>query len=614
MTRPSGVSGHRYPPNSLFSPVGFIDAFKRWRLARKGLSSGKKRRVQNDDAVSLSLDRSAVVRFSLYLAFCVSSGVMVMGSLSGGAGAGTQSLTAGLYGFFLAVSAVTVVELNHRRVAERNKRVILLLGGLLVHLALIRGFFWISSSNDLSPEVGFLLTPFVVAPMVHAVLLGAKAGVFSAVYASLLGALLLGIPYVPVAGLDGSELAASYDTTFIFLSVSLLSGLVTAVSLRSTRKRVQLLRAGVYAGVCALLLAIVFGVASVGPGTMADWRVFGLSAAAALGMGIGTALLVSGFLPVLEGIFTLTTDISWLELSDLNHRLLRRMQLEAPGTFHHSLVVASLAETAAEAVGANASLCRVCSYFHDVGKLNKPEYFIENQHDGAENPHDSLTPTMSALIIVAHVKDGVDLAIKNHLNPRVIDVIREHHGDSLVTYFYRRAQEQKLSEIDKVEKKLENPEDLPKIDQKNFRYPGPRPRSKESGIISLADAVESASRSLKKPTPAKIRTLVEDIVDARICDGQLDNCELTMRDLSLVQASFCKTLRSMLHSRIDYPKEKKEPKSDVGKETSGERKSSNGNESKNRSDGEQLKEEKKSVTADASAEVPEAARVGKVES
>jgi len=497
--------------------------------------------------MSVSLDRSIWVRFSLYLTFSVSAAVIVMRALAAGE-EGVIPLSGSLFAFCLSLSAVTVIELNHRKITERNGRVVLLLGGMLAQLALIRAMNWVEASNHLPLEVGFLLTPFVLAPMVHAVLLGGPAGVFSAVYVSLLGTLL-----VPDEGKT------------LFLAVSLLSGLVSALTLRKTRRRSQLLRAGFYAGLTAFLLASLFGVVRLGAGTMEDWRMIGLAAGAALGMGIATALLVSGFLPVLEGIFELTTDISWLELGDLNHRLLRRMQLEAPGTFHHSLVVASLSESAAEAVGANASLCRVCAYFHDVGKLNKPEYFIENQGDGVENPHDTLTPTMSALIIVAHVKDGVDLALKNHLNPRVIDVIREHHGDSLVGYFYRKAQEQKRDEMEKVEKKLENPEDLPKIDQKNFRYPGPRPRSRESGIISLADAIESASRTLKKPTPAKIRALVEDLVEKRICDGQLDDCELTMRDLALVKNQFCKTLRSMLHSRIDYPTDDKGTKSDAGR-------------------------------------------------
>ena len=296
--------------------------------------------------------------------------------------------------------------------------------------------------------------------------------------------------------------------------------------------------------------------ACFGPDAMDHLQVLGTGSAAAFGTAVLTALLISGLLPIFEGAFHLTTDISWLELSDLNHKLLRQMQLEAPGTFHHSLVVAALAEAAAEKIGANAPMCRVCSYFHDVGKLKKPGYFIENQHDGAENPHDTLTPTMSSLIIIAHVKDGVDLAVKHKLNPRIIDVIQEHHGDSLVYFFYRRAQEQKKTrDWKKSTAASKIPRTCRSIDEKNFRYPGPRPSTRESGIIALADTVESASRSLKKPTPAKIRAMVDDLVRAKIHDGQLDDCPLTLRELAIVKESFSTTLRSMLHSRIDYPKD-----------------------------------------------------------
>ena len=261
-------------------------------------------------------------------------------------------------------------------------------------------------------------------------------------------------------------------------------------------------------------------------------------------------------------MFGLTTEISWLELSDLNHPLLRQMQLEAPGTFHHSLIVASLAESAAEAIGANAIMSRVCAYFHDIGKLNKPEYFIENQ--GGVNPHDELTPTMSALIIVAHVKDGVDLAIKNKLNPRILEVIQEHHGDSLVYFFYRKAQERLQKEQASQDSGASSSDDLPNVDEKSFRYPGPIPQSRESGIISLADAIESASRTMSKPSPARIKGLVDEIVFKRLRDGQLDACGLTMSEMTKIREVFSKTLRSMLHSRIKYPKEKTEdPISDL---------------------------------------------------
>lgn len=522
------------------------------------MSSGRKRRIHAENPVALTLDRSLWVRFSLYLAFAAGIGVMVLKAASDSNFA-DDPLRGALFGFVIAATAVAVVQANYESVSQRNGRILLVLGGLAGHLAIVRGISFMVEANGLPGEMKFLLIPFALTPMVHAVLLGRAIGTFSTVYAALLGALVM-----------------PKQDVLLYMTVSLVCGLVAVQAVHRVRKRVQLLRAGVYSGVAALLMCVVFGQIDLMPGIedhMEGLKLAGLSSLAALGTGIVIALLVSGLLPVLEGAFQLTTDISWLELSDLNHKLLRRLQLEAPGTFHHSLVVASLSEAAAEAVGANASMCRVSAYYHDIGKLSKPEYFIENQGDGIENPHDALTPTMSALIIIAHVKDGVDLAVKHKLNPRVIDIIQEHHGDSLVSFFYRRAQEQKKAELEKVEKGIENPEDLPKIDEKNFRYPGPRPRTRESGIVSLADIVESASRSLKKPTPAKIRALVEDLIDARVCDGQLNECYLSLRDLAKVKDSFCATLRSMLHTRIDYPKDddrsKGGTKSDLERKTQG---------------------------------------------
>ncbi len=229
------------------------------------------------------------------------------------------------------------------------------------------------------------------------------------------------------------------------------------------------------------------------------------------------------------------------------------MQLEAPGTFHHSMVVASLAEAAAESIGANAPMCRVASYFHDIGKIEKPAYFIENQ--GYENPHNNLTPNMSALVIIAHVKDGVDLAVRHKLNQAITNVIKEHHGNSLVYYFYRKALDEREKALEEVEQGLRNEEDVPSVSEKGFRYPGPPPRTKESGIICIADSVESASRSIKKVTHLKIKTLIDEIVNNKIKDGQLDQCPLTFQELVTIKETFATTLRSMLHTRIDYPKE-----------------------------------------------------------
>jgi putative nucleotidyltransferase with HDIG domain len=521
--------------------VGFLDAIKRWRLAQQGLSSGKKRRVHSENPVVQALEDSRWVKMSLHATFAVASGVLVLKASSGTAFA-EDPLKGALYGFIIAVTAVVMFQVSLQTACRRNSRVILVLGGLIGHLILVRVAMGLVDSGHIPEVYRFFFVPFALAPMLHGVLLGRAVGAFSAVYVTLIGCLLA--PQGEVLG---------------YMILSLVSGVASVLLAHQVRKRIQLLQAGIYVGAVTLVLGLLLGRLDIsscfGPDAVGHLQVLGTGSAAAFGTAVITALLISGLLPMFEGAFLLTTDISWLELSDLNHRLLRQMQLEAPGTFHHSLVVASLAEAAAEKIGANAPMCRVCSYFHDVGKLKKPGYFIENQHDGGENPHDALTPTMSSLIIVAHVKDGVDLAVKHKLNPRIIDVIQEHHGDSLVYYFYRRAQEQKKIELEKVDRRLENPEDLPMIDEKNFRYPGPRPASRESGIIALADSVESASRSLRKPTPARIRALVEDIVRSKIHDGQLDDCPLTLQELAIVKESFASTLRSMLHSRIDYPKD-----------------------------------------------------------
>ncbi len=521
--------------------MGFLDAIKRWRLAQQGLSSGRKRRVHSENPVIQALEESIWVKFALYATFVVSCAVMVLKSTPGTSFA-NDPLKGTIYGFIIAVTAVVMFQVSLKTSCKRNSRVVLVLGGLIGHLVLVRIAMSLVDVGFIPEVFRFFFVPFALAPMLHGVLLGRAVGAFSAVFVTLIGCL-----FAP----QGEALG--------YMILSLVSGITSVLLAHQVRKRLQLLQAGIYVGAVTLLLGLLLGKLDIascfGPNAMQQVQLLGTGSAAAFGTAVITALLISGLLPIFEGIFLLTTDISWLELSDLNHKLLRQMQLEAPGTFHHSLVVASLAEAAAEKIGANAPMCRVCSYFHDVGKLTKPGYFIENQHDSGENPHDTLTPTMSALIIIAHVKDGVDLAVKHKLNPRIIDVIQEHHGDSLVIYFYRRAQEQKKLELEKVDRGLENPEDLPSIDEKNFRYPGPRPSSRESGIIALADSIESASRSLHKPTPARIRALVEDIVRAKIHDGQLDDCPLTLQELSIVKDSFANTLRSMLHSRINYPKD-----------------------------------------------------------
>lgn len=477
----------------------------------------------------------------LFATFVLSCAVMVLKSAPGSSFA-DDPMRGAIYGFVIAITAVVMFQVNLQGSCRRNSRVILVLGGLVCHLVLVRLVMSLTDAGVVPELFRFFFVPFALAPMLHGVLLGRAVGAFSAVFVTLIGCL-----FVP----RGEALG--------YMILSLVAGMTSVLLAHEIRKRLQLLQTGIYIGGVTLLLGLMLGRLDItscfGPNAMDHLQVLASGGAAAFVTGVFTALVISGLLPLFEGTFHLTTDISWLELSDLNHKLLRQMQLEAPGTFHHSLVVAALSEAAAEKIGANAPMCRVCSYFHDVGKLKKPDYFIENQHEGVENPHDGLTPTMSALIIIAHVKDGIDLAVKHKLNPRIIDVIQEHHGDSLVAYFYHKAREQKKLELEKVDRKLENPEDLPAVDEKNFRYPGPRPLTRESGIITLADTIESASRALAKPTPARIRALVDDLVRQKIQDGQLDDCPLTLKEVAILKESFANTLRSMLHSRIDYPKD-----------------------------------------------------------
>lgn len=521
--------------------MGIVANFKRWQLIRQGLASGKKRREHRENQFVRLLEDSFLLRIIIYVLFALGTAALVLKG-SAESSHSSDGFKGGAYGFLLASMAVAVFHVSLQSNCQRNRRAVLVFGGLIGHLLIVRLLMTFSQFGTFPEAFRFLLVPFALAPMLHSVLLGRAVGTFSTMYVSLLGCLL--IPKKDVLA---------------YLILSLVSGLVAVMFTHEVRKRGQVLRAGLYVGAVIFGVALLVGSIDVascfGPNAFAQLKFLGTGSALAFGTALLTSLFVSGLLPFFETTFRVTTDISWLELSDLNHKLLRQMQLEAPGTFHHSLVVASLAEAAAESIGANAQLCRVCAYFHDIGKLKKPVYFIENQSSDAGNPHDALTPTMSALVIISHVKDGVDLAVKHNLNPRIIDVIQEHHGDSLVIFFYRRAQEQKRAELEKVGRRLENPEDLPQVEEKSFRYAGPRPRSRESGIIALADTVESASRTLRNPNPAKIRALIEDLVRSKMNDGQLDDCVLTCREVATIKESFSSTLRSMLHTRVDYPVE-----------------------------------------------------------
>lgn len=442
--------------------------------------------------------------------------------------------------FFLATS-IFHLYLGHREgIFKRNRRIFVVYGLILLQLAMARFGNWLSETSHLGSSL--LLVPMALAPVVLCVLLGQRMGIFAAIHGSLLTATVVN----PLE-------------SFLFVIIGLGCGLVGIAATRKVRKRSQLIQAGVYVGITHLVLCWAFGVTTpvLDDPTHADWKTFFLQSMGVLAIEIGAVILVSGLLPVFEGVADVTTDISWIEMSDLNHRLLKRMTIEAPGTYHHSLVVATLGEAAAEAVGANATMVRVCSYFHDIGKLENPGYFIENQGGGA-NPHDQLTPSMSALKIISHVKDGIALGRKEKLNRHILDGIREHHGDSLVVFFHRKALDLHARQHEEVAKGLRKEEDVCQINEDDFRYPGPRPSSRESAILSLADAVESASRTLREHTPEAIEGLIERIFDARLRDGQLAEAPLTLKELTLVRQSFASTLGSLLHSRVPYPAERDE--------------------------------------------------------
>ncbi len=320
----------------------------------------------------------------------------------------------------------------------------------------------------------------------------------------------------------GFLLNDSYSFSLLFL----ISGISASLLVLRVRRRMQILTAGFVTGALQCVL-FWFGGQEVTFNSLVPNFLNGAFCAVA----------VTGILPLLENIFGLVTSISLLELSDFNHPLLKKMALEAPGTYYHSLIVGNLAEAAAEAIGANSLLARIGAYYHDIGKLNNADYFAENQKES--DKHSNLSPSMSKMVIINHIKEGVDLARQYRLKPQIIDFINQHHGNSLVYYFYRKA--------------LEELEEDDKILEEGFRYPGPKPASKETAIVLLADSVEAAVRSLPEPQAAKIDEAVHKIINNRFIDRQLDECELTLHDLEKIARIFTHMLSGIYHGRIKYP-------------------------------------------------------------
>jgi putative nucleotidyltransferase with HDIG domain len=375
---------------------------------------------------------------------------------------------------------------------------------------------------------------FTGKAMLYAVPLTAGAmfcSIFFGVSVSLIFSLLL-------MTLTGVFWGKDFYLIFYFL----LGSFVAAHGVATCRNRMAPIQAGALVGACNVGVIVLASLLQdkFGPVTVLANSLCGFCG------GLFAGIMVTGLTPLAEMIFGYTTDIKLLELASMDQPLLQELMLQTPGTYHHSVIVSNMVEAAAKAIGANSLLAKVAAYYHDIGKVKKSLYFIENQFDG-DNRHEKLAPSMSSLILIAHVKEGVELARQHRLGQPIVDIISQHHGTRLISFFYQKA-------LDAREKnKTSKGTELPPIEVQDYRYPGPKPQTKEAGLVMLADVVEAACRALPEPTSARIQGLVSKLINNIFIDGQLDECELTLKDLHQIARRFNQILASIHHKRIDYP-------------------------------------------------------------
>jgi putative nucleotidyltransferase with HDIG domain len=398
---------------------------------------------------------------------------------------------------------------------QRDNLLILL--GIIVFITLLvaRGVFAISFTDrpEISELMGYLV-PISAGSMLIAVLLNSHLAIVVTIVLNI----WLGV-------LTGFQLR--------FALVGIVTGLVAIYSVSHLSQRSDLAKAGlINVGVSAAVT-----IASIGLITGIDISLLTWGLVIGLGNGILSAVLTGGVLPYLESAFGITSAVRMLELSNPNNPLLKRMLMEAPGTYHHSIIVGNMAETAADAIGADSLLVRAGAYYHDIGKTKRPYFFIENQLT-PENPHDKIAPSLSTLIITSHIRDGVEMAREHKLSERIIDIIEQHHGTSLVSYFYHRAKE-----TDKHES----------VQEEDYRYDGPKPQTREAALVMLADSVEAGVRSQRQPSLGDLEGYVREIIKKKLEDGQLDECNITLRDLHTIANAFMKVLTGIFHSRVEYP-------------------------------------------------------------
>ncbi|NLO93511.1 MAG: HDIG domain-containing protein [Clostridiaceae bacterium] len=394
---------------------------------------------------------------------------------------------------------------------------------MLICVTILITTFFAWCVKEFIPELSSFIIPIFIAPIVIAIFLGVEPAISINIMLAFSYSLMLG-------------------RNLEFIIMTIVGGTFAAFYTSNATQRRRISLAGILLGLLNAVIIVFLG--------MIDKR--GIEsllndAGLALINGILSIILAIGLLPFLESIFNIVTPLKLLEYADPNHPLLKRLLMEAPGTYHHSLMVGNLAEVATREIGGNSLLARVGAYFHDIGKLKRPHFFKENQF--SDNPHDKLTPNLSTLVITSHTKDGEEVALKYRLPKIIRDIVLQHHGNTLVAYFYHKA-----TQIDKVEE----------LKEENFRYEGPVPDTREAAVVMLADSVEAAVRSLSEKTPGKIEGLIRKIIKDKLDDGQLDRCDLTLKDLSIIADSFLQVLNGIYHERPEYPElEKKKSLSEL---------------------------------------------------
>jgi cyclic-di-AMP phosphodiesterase PgpH len=477
----------------------------------------EKRRQAMDEVKPVKiLQGQVIVEEGQFITSDIYHQLELVGLLNGGR---TPWPAVGLFLFVLLLLSPLVYYFRAEATNEKLSLYAAIFTFMMTVMVLIR---LLSSGGAVS--VGYLV-PAALGPMLVRVLLGERLAIMTAVIGAICGSLLF------------NEEVGAAGAVSVSLAIYLLAGgMAGTFFLSKELAKAKIWRAGVLVAAVNIVSLLSLLLLKNGRYSLMEISLFVVMAAAS---GIVSAILTIGLLPVFEATFGILSPLRLIELSNPNHPLLRKLLTEAPGTYHHSVMVANLAEAACEAIGADGLLARVACYYHDIGKTKRPRYFIENQMGG--NPHDHLSPQLSKNIIIAHVADGAALLRQHRLPKEIVDIAEQHHGTTLLKYFYHKAREQ--TEF---------------VSEAEFRYPGPKPQTKEAAVINIADSVEAAVRSLSNPSQEKIEKIVRAIIADRLQDNQLNECDITLKELEIVARSLCETLNGVFHSRIEYPEVRKE--------------------------------------------------------